>query len=132
METTDTSKTTFGSYFRFLRQQKRITLRAFCKSACADPGNISRLERGVVPPPQSGDILEQYAAALGISEGSDEWYRFFDLAATERGKIPRDILDNEELAQSLPMFFRTLRGEKPTEEEMRGVAEKIRLKLSSG
>ena len=44
-----------------------------------DPGNISKLERGKMPPP-GHDVLERYAGHLGIEEGSSEWYRFFDLA----------------------------------------------------
>lgn len=130
MENRGSEKLTFGRYFQYLRKQRRVTLRAFCKTAQADPGNISRLERGVMPPPQSADILEQYAGALGINKGSDEWYQFFDLAAAEQGRVPQDILNDEELVKSLPMFFRTLRGERPTEDEMRGVAEKIRRQLS--
>jgi len=44
------AKTTFGAYFKALRKEKRITLRAFCEAAGADPGNISRMERGGMIP----------------------------------------------------------------------------------
>src|SRR5271157_5444191 len=82
--------TTFGAYFKALRKEKRITLRAFCEAAGADPGNISRMERGGMIPPQDRDILTRYAQALGLAEGSDPWYHFFDLAAAGRGMIPQD------------------------------------------
>ncbi|MFO7869972.1 MAG: helix-turn-helix transcriptional regulator [Kiritimatiellia bacterium] len=116
----------FGPLLKEIRTQKRITLREFCKRANADPGNVSRIERGVWPPPQDADILERYAHALGLKEGTDDWYRFFDSAATDRGIVPRDIMDDEEVVKMLPVFFRTLRGTKPTEEEMKALVEKIR------
>ncbi len=116
----------FASFFQALRKERRITLRAFCEAAGADPGNISRLERRTIPPPQDREILSRYAKALNLKEGSDEWYLFFDLAAADRGIIPQDIMDDAELVKELPAFFRTLRGQKPTETEMRKVIAKIR------
>ena len=120
------SQIKFAPYFKELRKEKRITLRAFCENAEADPGNISRMERGVMTPPQDRDILARYAKALGLLEGSDQWYRFFDLAAADRGMIPQDLMEDEELVNHLPAFFRTLRGQKPTEDELRGIIAKIR------
>jgi transcriptional regulator with XRE-family HTH domain len=116
----------FGDFFKSLRKQKRITLREFCIKASADPANISRLERGAMPPPQDNEILERYANALGVKKGSDDWYAFFDLAAADRGIIPKDLMSDTEVVKLLPAFFRTLRGQKPTVEEMKRLAEKIR------
>ncbi len=116
----------FAELFKTLRKERRITLRAFCDKAEADPGNISRMERGAMPPPQDRDILIRYTQALGIPEGSDDWYLFFDLAAADRGIIPKDIMEDDELVKQLPAFFRTLRGQKPTEEDLRKVVEKIK------
>jgi len=116
----------FASFFQALRKEHRITLRAFCEAAGADPGNISRLERRTVPPPQDREILSRYAKALNLKEGSDNWYLFFDLAAADRGIIPQDIMDDATLVKELPAFFRTLRGQKPTEAELRKVIDKIR------
>jgi hypothetical protein len=79
-----------------------------------------------MPPPQDVDILERYAKALGVMAGSDEWYTFFDLAAADRGIIPKDLMSDHEVVKMLPAFFRTLRGQKPTEEEMAKLADKIR------
>lgn len=121
-----TSHSNFASFFKALRKERRITLRAFCEDAAADPGNISRMERRTMPPPQDREILSRYAAALDVKEGSDEWYLFFDLAAADRGIIPQDIMADDELVKELPAFFRTLRGQKPTEVEMRRVIEKIK------
>ena len=116
----------FGSYLKDLRKQNRVTLREFCRRAEADPGNVSRLERGIVPPPQRRDILERYAAALGIEEGSDEWYSFFDTAAASRGRVPADLMEDRSVVDMLPVFYRTLRGQKPTADDMRRLAEKLR------
>ena len=116
----------FATYFKSLRMEKRITLRAFCDAAKADPGNISRLERRAIPPPQDAEILSRYAKALGLKDGADDWYLFFDLAAADRGIIPKDIMEDEDLVKELPAFFRTLRGQKPTEPEMQKVIDKIR------
>lgn len=121
-----TSHRSFAEFFKSLRKESRTTLRDFCERAGADPGNISRLERGALVPPQDRSILARYAEALGIAEGSDNWYLFFDLAAADRGMIPHDIMQNRELAARLPAFFRTLRGQKPTEKELRKVIEKLK------
>ena len=119
------SKVHIGPIFEALRQRQSITLREFCRRAGCDPANISRMERGLIPPPQDREILERYASALNITEGSDVWYQFFDLAAVDKGLVPADIMANEQLVKSLPAFFRTLRGQKPTPDEMRSIADKI-------
>jgi transcriptional regulator with XRE-family HTH domain len=120
------STDTFGGFFESLRQRNRLTLREFCRRADADPGNISRMERGAMLPPKSREILGRYATTLGLQEKSDEWQTFFDLAAVAQGKVPEDLLSDQELVKVLPAFFRTLRGQKPTPEEMKRIAEKIK------
>ena len=121
-----TSYKNFSQFFKSLRKESRITLRDFCEKAGADPGNISRLERGALIPPRDRSILSRYAQALGVKESTDEWYLFFDLAAADRGMIPHDIMEDREVAARLPAFFRTLRGQKPTEKELRKVIEKLK------
>ncbi|MEW6088268.1 MAG: helix-turn-helix transcriptional regulator [bacterium] len=116
----------FGEFLKTFRKKNRITLREFCIKASADPGNMSKIERGAMVPPQDQDILKRYAYALGLKERSDNWYTFFDLAAASRGMIPKDIMSDKEVVKILPAFFRTLRGQKPTPKEMKKIAEKIR------
>ena len=116
----------FGKFFESLRQRNRLTLRDFCKKAGADPANISRMERGAMSPPKGREILDRYAVVLGLLEGTDDWYKFFDLAAVAQGVVPDDILSDENLVKALPLFFRTLRGQKPSVAEMKSLAEKIR------
>ena len=117
---------TFAQFFEQLRQRNHLTLREFCKQAGADPANISRMERGVIPPPKSREILERYSTVLGVQQNSDDWYVFFDLAAVAQGTVPQDILNDTELVKALPLFFRTLRGQKPTQDEMLKIADKLR------
>ena len=116
----------FGRFFKKARLGKGLTLREFCFKYNLDPGNISKLERGILPPPQSRKKLEEYVSHLQIAQGSDEWYEFFDLAAAEIGKIPRDLLEDKELVEKLPVIFRTLRGQKVSEEKLDELAELIR------
>lgn len=97
----------FGSYFKARRAALGVTLRAFCVEHGVDPSNLSKMERGLIPPPQ-GEKLRQYAGYLEIVEGAEEWYTLVDLAAADRGLVPEDLRD-EEIAGKLPVLFRTLR-----------------------
>ncbi len=116
----------FGDYFKELRIKRRLTLRQFCEKFGFDPGNISKLERGLLPPPQSREKLKQYARALGLKEGNTHWYEFFDLAAASRGRVPEEILSDEKLVAKLPVLFRTLRGEKVPGEKLDELIETIK------
>ena len=53
----------FGELLKSLRVARRETLREFCDKHKLDPGNYSRLERGLFPPPQNEELLEKYALA---------------------------------------------------------------------
>ena len=120
------SKKTFGGFFKELRIKRRMTLRRFCQEHGFDPGNMSKLERGLLPPPHSDEKLTQHAKALGLKKGTDDWYTFFDLAAAERGKVPADMLQDDALVSKLPVLFRTLRGQKVSEKKLNELIEKIR------
>jgi transcriptional regulator with XRE-family HTH domain len=111
------SNKTFGEYFKELRIASGITLRRFCLDNGFDASNLSKMERGLLPPPPH-ESLEKYARCLHIKQGSKEWYELFDLAASTRGEIPPDILSDEKLVARLPLVFRTVRGEKVPEEQM--------------
>ena len=70
--------------------------------------------------------MERYAKALELKEASSESYRFFDFAAADCGIVPRDIMEDAEVVKVLPVLFRTLRREKPTEETLNRLVEKLR------
>lgn len=117
---------TFGEFFKEMRLKAGLSLRQFCIEHGLDPGNISRIERGVAAPPQSREKLEEYADYLGIEKDSDDWYNFFDYAAAATGRIPQDVMNDEDLVRKLPVVFRTLRGQKLSVEQLRELAESIR------
>jgi transcriptional regulator with XRE-family HTH domain len=116
----------FGDFFKARRIALRKTLRQFCRDNGLDPGNISRLERGLLPPPQGRETLESYAKLLKLKKGSDDWYTLFDLAAAETGRIPQELLDDKDVVEKLPILFRTLRGQKVPDEQLDELVRKIR------
>jgi transcriptional regulator with XRE-family HTH domain len=116
----------FGEFFKNKRIALGYTLRRFCEACGLDAGNLSRMERGILPPPQKREKLEEYAKCLKIKEGSDDWYQFFDLANAASGTIPEDVMKDADLVQKLPVFFRTIRGQKLTPEQLQELIDKIR------
>ena len=116
----------FGEFVRAMRKRGKIGLRQFCLALDVDPSNWSKIERRVMPPPKDPEILAKVAEILGIQRDSDEWSMLHDRAALERGEVPRDSASDEKLVESLPLFFRTLRGQKPTADELRRLAELLR------
>lgn len=88
-----------------------------------DASNWSKIERGLLAPPQSKNILEGIAEVLKLESGSQEYKELMDLAAL--ASVPEDLVEPEILDQ-LPVFFRTVRGENPTEEELKALVTKIR------
>ena len=116
----------FGEYLRSLRLQREVSLREFCRRAGVDPGNASKTERGLLPPPNDLVTLERYASALGVNKGGDEWHLLVDLAAADQGIIPKDLLSDKEVVALLPAVFRTLRGGKPSEEEIDRLVDRLR------
>ena len=117
----------FGEFFaRMRRERLRLSLREFCERNGLDPGNMSRLERGKVAPPRSKEALERYAAALELKEGTEEWMMLFDLAAASRGEIPAELLSDEEVVSQLPVLFRTLRGDRVGDDQLKELLRFLR------
>jgi len=116
----------FGRFFKEMRVHTGLTLRNFCQQNNYDAGNISKMERGLIAPPKSREKLDEYARNLKIEKGSDDWFKFYDLASACSGMIPPDILDDAKLAAKLPLLFRTLRGQDVPDEKLPDLAELIR------
>jgi transcriptional regulator with XRE-family HTH domain len=108
----------FGEFIKNRRIDKGLGLREFCKQIEMDASNWSKVERGVLSPPQDEEKLRNIANALGIRFRSKEWKEMKDLANNDAGIIPADFLSDKKVLDSLPMFFRTIRSEKPTPEEL--------------
>jgi transcriptional regulator with XRE-family HTH domain len=120
----------FGAFFRKKRHETGLTLREFCIKHDLDPGNMSKLERGILPPPRDEEKKRKYAKALGIREGTDDWYTFFDLAAACAGSLPNDIAANEEIIRALPAFFRVVRTAEDSEKVLERLIEAVKKELS--
>jgi len=125
------SNKAFGEFFKKKRLELRLTLREFCKRNNFDPGNISKIERGLLPPPHSDEKRRQYAKALKIKEGTDDWLTFFDLAAVCSGSLPSDIAEDEEVIKALPLLFRSIRKKNDMEEDddLRNFIQSVRKEL---
>jgi transcriptional regulator with XRE-family HTH domain len=116
----------FGDFFKSKRLALGKSLREFCTENNLDAGNISKLERGLFSPTTNSEILSKYAGFLGIKIGSDDWFELCDLAHASAGRIPDEICGNETLLAKLPVVFRTLRGQKLSEEHLDLLADKLK------
>lgn len=122
--------TTFGEFIRERRLALDLSLRAFCDSFGEDPSNWSKMERGLLLPPAAKERLSQIAERLNITTEED-LQRFFDLSDMARQRIPDDIAANEEWMAKLPVVFRTVRGEVPTEESLLDLANLLKGELTA-
>jgi len=112
----------FGKFAKGLRIKKKMGLCEFCKKNNHDPSNWSKIERGILPPPKDEKKLQLWASQLGLEPGTGDWYTFFDLASVESDHSLSDMVKDRNFIKELPQLFRTIRGQKPMEEEMRNLA----------
>jgi len=117
---------TFGEFFNMKRRAFGLTLREFCRQNGFDVGNLSKMERNLLPPPQDREKLEEYAKALKIKKGTDDWLKFFDLAYVFSGRIPKDIMDNKEIVPALPLLFRTIKDKAVTAKDLDDIIKVLR------
>ena len=117
---------TFGGYLRQLRLHRGVSLRDFCLRVNADPSNYSKLERGLLYPPEDGTRTEEFGRALDLAPDSPEVRELHRLAALGRGMVPPAVLTDRELAGKLPLFFRTIEGEPVDEDKLEEVIAMIR------
>lgn len=113
----------FGGFFRSRRIGLGYTLRSFCERYGYDPGNISRIERDLLPPSLDEGILSGYAKALQINKGSEGWVTFIDLAHIAKNRLP--LLEDNESRYFLPLLFRTIRGKRVSREKIEKIIELI-------
>jgi transcriptional regulator with XRE-family HTH domain len=97
----------FGELLRRRRAELRLSLRECAVRADIDAGNLSRIERGRVAPPQDPEVLARLVEALQLP-GTPQAQELMDVAAMQNGRIPRDILSNEEVMSALPVLLRTV------------------------
>lgn len=106
----------FGEFVKNIRIKQGITLREFCKSTDLDPSNWSKIERNILQPPKSKEILLTIANFLKLTEETDLWNTLFELALI--GHIPSELINDKKVVEKLPVFFRTLNGQKPNRAEL--------------
>jgi transcriptional regulator with XRE-family HTH domain len=119
----------FGSFFMAKRKALKKNLREFCRENGFDAGNLSKIERGIATPPQGKEKRLQYASAIGIKEGTDEWLEFCDLATIAAGKIPARIVSDKDLMNAMPVLFRSIDREGVSEETIRELLEALRKEI---
>lgn len=116
----------FGEFVKQKRLEAKLSLRSFCTAINFDPSNWSKVERGILPAPDSLELLEKINEVLGIKEKSSEWYELVDLAAISKNKIPEYVLKDEDVMNALPIFFRRANGDRPTEAELDKIIELLK------
>ena len=116
----------FGKLLKELRIKKELSLREICKKTNYDPSNWSKIERGKISPPADEKTLKKWGVILGISKSKKELQKFIDEAKIAQGIIPNDIMSQKNMVECLPAFFRTLRNEKPTKQEIDQLIEMIK------
>jgi transcriptional regulator with XRE-family HTH domain len=89
-----TTKNAFGQFFRNRRIALGLNLSEFCRQNGFDKGNVSRLERGIKKPPESPDLLQDFASALKLQPDSEDQKNFMRHAAIALGKLPSDLSEN--------------------------------------
>jgi transcriptional regulator with XRE-family HTH domain len=115
----------FGRIVRDLRVKNNLSLRQFCIISGEDFGSWSKIERGVLKPPQDQKRLRKIAKILNITEGSDQYKEFIGAAAADAGRIPEYIMNSERALKMMPIFFRTIGGGKPTKEELEEIYNQL-------
>ena len=98
----------FGEFFKNRRMSLGMTLRGFCSKNGFDPSNVSKIERGVWPPPEGDEDRKKYAQALGLRPGSPDWQRFMDLASAGTGTFKVRNVTDEDVLERLPVLFRSV------------------------
>ena len=116
----------FGELFKELRQKKGYTLREYCRTFGKDPGYMSKMERGKMSPPIKEIELVSLAHSVGLKENTEAWNNFFSTALISAGRIPQEIMSDEEVLKYLPVLLRTIKGEKLTEDKLDVLIEVIK------
>lgn len=104
----------FNQFVQEKRMEREMSLRQFCKLAALDPSNWSKIERGLTKQGQSPEILDRISKVLELDEKDRETLN--DLAMIDY--IPAEMMTDKRIVDSLPIFFRTVRGDNPSEEDL--------------
>jgi len=120
-----TVPTPFGALITAQRAHLRLTLRDCALRAGIDPGNLSKIERGKLAPPQDESLLLRLVDAIELT-GTDEGQRLLDVASVQNGRIPSDIASNERLIAALPLLLRTVNNRQLDDARVENLIKMIR------
>lgn len=99
---------TFGEKLKQLRLRTSLTMKEFCAKHGLDPGNCSKIERGIMIP-QTYHAFLMWGKFVGLKKGSKAMSEFCDLGCAEIGRIPPDLMENKEFVTYLPTLFALVR-----------------------
>jgi transcriptional regulator with XRE-family HTH domain len=116
----------FGDLVRGRRAELRLGLRDFALRADVDAGNLSKLERGRLNPPQDPAVIDRICVALEWDLESENAQALRDVAALENGRIPEDLLKDEEVMSRMPLLLRTVHNRQLEPEEIEKLIDVIR------
>lgn len=106
----------FGIFLKELRLDADLSLRQFSELVSYDVSNLSKIERGLLPPPPGNLMLRKWLKELKINSSDTKYKRFLDLAAIQRTVFPDDLSERD-LKEYLPAFYRTIRNKNTDEEQ---------------
>ena len=70
--------------------------------------------------------IKDLALSVGLQENTEEWENFFSVAKISAGRIPDDIMSDEEVLQHLPLFLRTISGQKLSDNKLKELIDIIK------
>jgi transcriptional regulator with XRE-family HTH domain len=120
MNTTETNPAViFGDFLRHIRLEKGLTARFVASAAEMLPSNFSKLEHGLLTPARDHEKQKKLMSALGISLGSVEAERFFDLAGKASDSTPVDLAQIISENETVPLLLRTIGNKRLSEDQIR-------------
>ncbi len=114
--------TVFGEYLREMLMEKRMSLRELSRRSKIDVSNLSKMERGVVYPPQKRQTLIKIASAIELDEQQKQ--RLIELAALVNGMVPVD-LSHVKKNKAIPLLLRAINNKKLGEEQVEKLARLV-------
>lgn len=121
----------FIQLVKSIMEREKIGLRELARRSGVNAGYLSRVLSKIEPPFQDLGKLEIIANSLNIEKGSDEYYKLFDYAKVDGGRLPEYVKNREEVMSFLPAFFRTIDNKKPTKEQLEKLMKDIEHSLDN-
>lgn len=92
-------RSTFGKELRKHRLEVGMSLNELASRTNYGVGNWSKVENGLISPPKDATVTAA-TSILGINT-----QHMLDLAAVNKGRLPKDIASDPELRSAMPAYF---------------------------